>query len=94
MFFWINFFEKEKLTKHICCGCKDKLDGRKCNSDQKRSNDKCWCECKNPIKHRVYKEHYVCNLSTCACEINRYLKSIVDYLVITGEEIKHVSNTM
>ena len=29
------------LTKHISCECKCKFDGRKCNSNQKRNNDKC-----------------------------------------------------
>ena len=30
------------------------------------------------IKHRVYKENCVWIPSICACELNRYLKSIVD----------------
>ena len=38
------------LTKHISCECKCKFDGRKYNSDQCWSNDKCRCECK---KHHV-----------------------------------------
>ena len=29
------------LTKHISCSCKCKFYGRKCNSNQKWSNDKC-----------------------------------------------------
>ena len=33
-------------TKFTSCGCKWKFDGRKCNSNQKCDNDKCWWECK------------------------------------------------
>ena len=29
------------LTKNISCKCKCKFDKRKCNSNQKRNNDKC-----------------------------------------------------
>ena len=36
------------LTKHISCKFECKFDGRKCNSNQKWNNAKCWCECKNP----------------------------------------------
>ena len=32
--------ELKTLTKHISCKCKCKFDGRKCNSNQKRSNNK------------------------------------------------------
>ena len=28
-------------------------------SDQKWNNDKCWCEYKNPKKHRVCKKDYL-----------------------------------
>ena len=37
---------------------------------------------------------YAKNPSTCACEINRYLKSIVDDLVITCDEVINVSDTV
>ena len=47
----------------------------------------CWCECKNPIKNRLCKNDYVWNSGTCACEINRYLKSSADDLVITCDKI-------
>ena len=40
-----------------------------------KSEIKCRCECKNSIKHLVYKKNYVWNLSSCACEINRYSKN-------------------
>ena len=32
--------ELKTLTKHISCKCKCKFDGRKCNSNQKRNNNK------------------------------------------------------
>ena len=47
------------LTKHISCRRKCKFDGSKCNSDQKRSNDKCWCEYKNSKTHQVCKRNYI-----------------------------------
>ena len=43
--------ESKKLTKHILCECKCRFDGRKCNSDQWKNNDKCRCE---------YKKRHVC----------------------------------
>ena len=41
-------------------------------------------------KHRVCKINYTSNPSTCDCENNSYLKSIVDELVIAGDEITDV----
>ena len=35
---------------------------------------------------------YTCNCSTCICEISRYLKSIVDDLVIMCDEIVSVAD--
>ena len=32
--------ESNILTKHISCKCKSKFTGRKCNSNQKRNNNK------------------------------------------------------
>ena len=43
-----------------------------------------------PIKHFVYKKDYICNPSTCSCEISRYLKAIADDLVISCDEIMEV----
>ena len=64
--------ESKTTTKYILCNCKCKFDGEKCSLNQKWSNDKCRCECKNPARH--------------------HLKSIVDDLVITCDEIIDVSN--
>ena len=41
--------ESKILTKDILCECKCKFDGRKCNSNYKWNNNKCWCELKNII---------------------------------------------
>ena len=62
-------------------------------SNQKWNKGKSWCECKNSIEHRVCKNDYVWDPSTCASEINlylknyAYLKSHIDYSVITCDEI-------
>ena len=39
--------------------CQCKLDGRKCNSNQKWNIDKCQCEYKNPTNYPVRKKDYV-----------------------------------
>ena len=36
--------------------------------------DKCWCECKNPIKH-VNEKKYVWNRNSCAYKIDEYSKN-------------------
>ena len=85
-------------AKHIPCGCRCEIDGRKYNSRQKQNNNECQCECKKPVKHPAC-EDYVWNTSTCACECNKdwdiseYLKdcecieSLVDDLVVPYNEI-------
>ena len=64
-----------------------KFDVRKCNSNHKCKNDKCQCECKNPITHHVSEKYYIWNPSTCGCENDKYLESIIDDLVITSDKI-------
>ena len=49
---------------------------------------------KKSIKHHVCKKDYVWNPTTCALEINRYLESCVDDLVIIGDEIIDISHTV
>ena len=44
---------------------------RKFNSKQKWNKHHCWCECKKPMKHRVYKEYYTWNPSICTCNYNK-----------------------
>ena len=53
--------ELKTLTKHISSKCKCKFDGIKCNSNQKWSNYKCRCDCKNPMKHHVWERDYIWN---------------------------------
>ena len=75
--------ESKTLTKHISCKCKCKLDGTKCNSNQRWNNDKCWCEYK---KHICEKE-YAWNPSKCICESEKYLASIMDDSKIICDEV-------
>ena len=74
---------ESKLTKSISNECKCKFDERKCNSNQKWNNDKCWCKCK---KHICEKE-YILNLPTFSYKNGKYLASIMDDSVIMCDEI-------
>ena len=76
--------ELKTLTKHVLCECKCKFNGRKCNSNQKWNNDKCWCQCK---KHNLCEKDYIWNPSTCNCKNGKYLANIMDDSVITCDEI-------
>ena len=76
--------ESKTLTKHISCKCKCKLNGRKCNSNQKWNNDKCWCGCKI---HHINEKSYILNPATCSCKNDKYLTIIKDKSVITCDEI-------
>ena len=67
--------ESEILIKHIWCGCKSKFDERKCNSDQKRNNDKYWCDCK---RHNIYETDYIWNPATCSCESDKILEALLE----------------
>ena len=70
------------LTKHMLCQCK--FDGRKCNLNQLRNNDKCWCECK---KHHICEKDYIWNPTTCSFKESKYSASITDDLVIVCDKI-------
>ena len=76
--------ESKTLAKHIPCECKCKFDGRKCNSNQRCNNDKCWWECK---KHNICEKDYTWNTAICSCENGKYLANIKDGSVITCDEI-------
>ena len=82
MITWIN--ESKTLTKHTSCKCKCRFDERKCNSDQRWNNNKCWCECK---KRHVCEKDYVWNPATCNCENGKHLASIINDSAITCDEI-------
>ena len=58
--------ESKTLTKHISCECKCRFDGRKCNSDQWWSNNKCRCVC---------KKIHVCE-KNCLESCDMYLENI------------------
>ena len=71
----IEITEWKALRKHISYECRCKFDGRNCNSDQWRNNDKCQCECKRP---HVCEKDYVWNPAACNCENGKYLANIAD----------------
>ena len=73
------------LTKHISCECKCKFDGKKCNSNQKWNNDKCWCECK---KHHICEKDYIGNRAACSCESGKYSVSIDDSVIACDKIIE------
>ena len=52
--------------KHISSNCRYKFHGEKCNRNQKRNEDTCWCVCKIPLKHRLVEIDYVWNPSAYA----------------------------
>ena len=54
----LNTIKGINESKHISRECKCEVDGKKCNSKQKCSNDKFQCECKRPIKHSLREEDY------------------------------------
>ena len=76
--------ESKILIKDIWYKCKCKSDGKKCNSDQKWNNDKCWWECK---KHHMCEKAYIWNSFACSWENGKYLGSIIDSSVITCDEM-------
>ena len=76
--------ESTTLTKHISCEWKWKFYGRKYNSDQWWTKEKCRRECK---KRHVCEKHYIWNPATCSCENGKYLASIMDDSAITCDEI-------
>ena len=78
--------ESKPLTKHISCECKCKFDGRKCNSNQKRNNEKCNRECKMCAKK-------IRNPSTCTYENGRYLERIISDSAIMYDEIIEETKT-
>ena len=82
--------ESKTLTKIVSCKCKCKFDGRKCNSNQKRNNDRCRCDAISIIyvKNIIFR----ILLHVC-CQIGKYLASIIDNSVITCGEIIDVEET-
>ena len=89
----ITITESKTLMKHKSCECKCKFGSRKCNSNQKQNNDKCWSECKNLRKH-VFENIYVLNHRTGTCENFKYLGSITGDSVIMCDEIIEATKTV
>ena len=86
---------EKTIRKHISCKCECKFDGKKCNSNQKWNNHKCWCQCKNPRKYRVYEKDYIWNHATCNWWYGKYvLLSIIDNSVIACDEIIEETKTV
>ena len=83
--------ESKTLTKHISWKCKCKFDSRKWNSNQKRNNDKCRCECKNPKEHHACEKKFIWDSATCTCEYGKYVGSIIDDSLITFLEIVYTT---
>ena len=79
--------ESKTITKHI------KYDCEICNSNQKWSKDKCWCECKSPKECHVCETDSTRNPSTCICENGKYLESNIDNSVGTRDEIIEKTKT-
>ena len=86
--------EWKTVTKHISRECIYKFDDRKCNSNQKWNNDKCWCECKNQKEHRVCEKDYNWNFATFQCDNVKYLASVINDSVIKYHEIMGETKAM
>ena len=71
------------MNRNVNCN-KCKFDGRKCNSNEKSNNNKCWGECK---KYNICEKDYIWTPATCSCKNGKYLANIMDDLVITCDEI-------
>ena len=82
-----------KLETHTLCDCKCKFDCTTCNSDQKyeimiisNANGKSIVRAKKVVAGILT---YI-----CICENSRYLKRVVDDLVIVCNEIKSVTDSV
>lgn len=90
----------KKKLKNISCNCISRCYNRKFKVNQKWNNDKCRCECKNPIKYHVYKMDYVWSPSASVCEINKYLKihsymkSVIHDSLMACDEITEAPETV
>ena len=89
----IGLNQSKILTIHTSCKCKCKIDGIKCNSNQKWNNDRCQCESKNLKKH-AYKKSYIWNPNICSSENDEYLGSSTGNSVITFDEIINAADSV
>ena len=73
--------------------CKCKLDGRKSNSNQKRNNDNCCCECKNQKEHHAYKKN-IFGILLHVVRKTFFLGGIIDDSVDICDDIIDTTNTV
>ena len=83
----VNKKETKTIKNLMSCDCKWKFNSTTCNSNKKLNNETCQCECKN---YHACKKGYFWKPSTCICENNKYLISIVDTSLIKCDEIVSV----
>ena len=86
--------ESRISTKHISSKCECKFDSSKCNLNQKRNNNKCRCECKNPKEHSVGKKGYFLNPAICSRKNGKYVRSIVSHSIVICDEIIEMAKTV
>ena len=73
-----------KITKHIWCDYKYKLNSKTFNSNQKWNNKTGQCEYKN---YCTYKKDYSWNASTCIWVNSKYSESIADTSVLQLSDV-------
>ena len=70
-----NLISKTSETRHIkwhgTFKYKCRLDASVCNNKQRWNDDKCRCECKEPIDKGVCNKGYIWNGSNCECECDK-----------------------
>ena len=74
--------------KHISPNCRYKFHGEKCNRNQKRNEDTCWCVC----KRRLFETGYVWNPSAYAkfkiyFRSYTYMKSVIADSLVTFDGV-------
>ena len=62
---------------------------KKCNSNQKWNNNKCWCECKSSTKKVIFGI-----LATFSCKNGKYVGSIIGDSEIICDEIIDTTKTI
>ena len=71
-----------------------KFDPRKCNSNQKQSNNMGLCECKNQKEYHLWERNYIWNLAICTYKHDKYLGSTIGDSVISYREVIKVTKTI
>ena len=70
-----NLMSRSNETRHIewheTCKSKCRLDSSGFNNKQKRSKDKCRCECKELIDKGICDKGFIWHPSNCDCECNK-----------------------